>query len=484
MLNLLIIVPIIPFIFNYKLKFPFSLLVKLHIFFIFSIIEMWITFIILLLYNSNNNEFQFRQSFHINGYYIEYAVDGISLPLILITTLIIPIILIIREKYNNEDIKFQKIVLAVEIFLIYIFIVMDIALFYTMFELILIPILIIIIGYGSRFKKFEAGYRFILFTIIGSLLFLLSIILIFTKYGSSSNELIYLFTSIEANLSTKPPIILILFWFSFLTSFAVKIPIYPFHSWLPEAHTEAPTTGSVLLAAILLKLGIYGFLRYSIYLLSDVNTYLSPIILSLSILAIINCSFITLRLIDFKKIIAYSSIIHMNLVMVGFYANEFFSIVGSYYTIISHAFISSGLFILIGILYRRYFTRNILYIRGLSSLMPLYSIFFFFFLISNISIPLTSGFPGELLIFIGILNNALFYSIIILLTILLTTGYNFNLINKLIFGLISTALLKFRDISYLEFWTLFPLLFWNVLLGNYTTPLIDIIYLSITKIYI
>lgn len=473
MLNLLIIVPIIPFILNYKLKITYKL------FFIFSIIEMFISFFLLLFYNSNNNEFQFRQSFNINGYYIEYAVDGISLPLILITTLIIPIIMIIREKYNNEytDIKFQKIVLAVEIMLIYIFLVMDIALFYTMFELILIPMLIIIIGYGSRFKKIEAGYRFILFTIIGSLLFLLSIILIFIKYGTTSNELIELYTKTESFN------ILILFWFCFLLSFAVKIPIYPLHSWLPEAHTEAPTTGSVLLAAILLKLGIYGFLRYSINLLTEVNSYLSPIILSLSILAIINCSFITLRLIDIKKIIAYSSIIHMNLVMVGLYANEFFSIIGSYYTIISHAFISSGLFILIGIIYRRYFTRNILYIRGLSSLMPIYSIFFFLFIISNVSIPLTSGFPGELLIFIGILNNALIYSIIILITIVITTGYNFNLMNKFIFGNISLALLKYKDLSFLEFWTLLPLLFWNILLGNYTSPLIDIIYLSISKLY-
>lgn len=474
MLNLLIIIPIIPFLFNYKLKIPLAS----QMFFIFSIIEMFISLFILLFFNSNNNEFQFRQSFNINGYFIEYAIDGISLPLILITTLIIPIIMIIREKYNNEDLKFQKIVLAVEIMLIYIFIVMDIALFYTMFELILIPMLIIIIGYGSRFKKFEAGYRFILFTIIGSLLFLLSIILIFTKYGTTSNELIEIYTSSESFN------ILIIYWICFLTSFAVKIPIYPLHSWLPEAHTEAPTTGSVLLAAILLKLGIYGFLRYSFNLLSSVNIFLSPIILSLSILAIINCSFITLRLIDIKKIIAYSSIIHMNLVMVGLYANELFSIIGSYYTIISHAFISSALFLLIGIIYRRYFTRNILYIRGLSSLMPLYSIFFFIFIISNVSIPLTSGFPGELLIFIGILNNALFYSIIILLTIIITTGYNFNLMNKFIFGNISNAILKFRDISYLEFWTLFPLLFWNILLGNYTAPLIDIVNLSIYKIFI
>lgn len=474
MLNLLIIIPIIPFLFNYKLKIPLAS----QMFFIFSIIEMFISLFLLLFFNSNNNEFQFRQSFYINGYFIEYAIDGISLPLILITTLIIPIIMIIREKYNNEDLKFQKLVLAVEIILIYIFIVMDITLFYTMFELILIPMFIIIISYGSRFKKFEAGYRFILFTIIGSLLFLFSILLLFIKYGSSSYELIEIYTKTESFN------ILIIYWICFLTSFAVKIPIYPFHSWLPEAHTEAPTTGSVLLAAILLKLGFYGFLRYSFNLLSSVNTYLSPIILSFSILAIINCSLITLRLIDIKKIIAYSSIIHMNLVMVGLYANELFSIIGSYYTIISHAFISSALFILIGIIYRRYFTRNILYIRGLSSLMPLYSIFFFIFIISNVSIPLTSGFPGELLIFIGILNNALFYSIIILLTIIFTTGYNFNLINKFIFGNISFAILKYRDISYLEFWTLLPFLFWNILLGNYTAPLIDIVSLSIYKIFI
>jgi NADH-quinone oxidoreductase subunit M len=248
------------------------------------------------------------------------------------------------------------------------------------------------------------------------------------------------------------------------------------------AHTEAPASGSVILAAILLKLGVFGFIRYSIGLLGEINIYLSPIIITLSLISIIYCSYIIFRLLDIKKIIAYSSIIHMNYLMIGIYIFDLHSIIGSYYTVISHGFVSSGLFILIGIIYRRYHTRNILYIKGLSNILPIFSVIYFIFIISNMSIPLTSSFPGELLILLGTYKGSIIISIIMLLLLLLSTGYNILLLNKVIYGSISIYIKKYIDLTLNEVLTLIPLIIFNFLLGILTNPLIDISILPFTFI--
>jgi NADH-quinone oxidoreductase subunit M len=464
MITLIILLPLFT-IFSYKYK---------HINIYITYILMYLSLIILLLYNSNNNEYQYRVIYNILNIKILIGIDGINLPLLCLTTVIMPIVLLIREKYNKEDINFQKIILLIEIILIYIFLLLDIFYFYTLFEIILIPMFIIIIKYGSRFNKFEAAYRLFIFTFMGSLFFLFSIFINYIKYGSTFNELLELELIYEDNS---------IMWLLFFISFAIKIPIYPFHLWLPEAHTEAPTSGSVILAALLLKIGIFGFIRYNLSLLGIINHYYSPFIFTLSIISIFYSCFIILRLIDLKKIIAYSSIIHMNFVILGLFSFEINSFYGSYFTMISHAFISSGLFLLVGILYRRYFTRNLFYFKGLSNLLPYFSLIFSIFIFSNISLPTTSSFPGEFLIILGVFKNTLIISIILLISLLFATTYNINIFNKIIFGQISKYIYKFRDLTRNEFLTLLPLLIYNFYFGLYTLPILNLFSLSFFKIF-
>ena len=443
------------------------------------IIIMYISFIYFIIYNSNNNEYQYREIYEV--YYIKIitGIDGINLPLILITTIITPIILYIQEKYNKEKEEgLGEKIIILELIIIILFIVLDIFYFYTLFECILIPMFIIILKFGSRYKKIEASYRFFIYTLIGSLLFLIGIIIINIKYGTTNNEILELHLNNEIFSSQ------FILWFLLFISFAIKIPIYPFHLWLPEAHTEAPTTGSILLAAILLKLGIFGLIRFNINFFNYINIYLSPIIFILSIISIIYSCYISLRLLDLKKIIAYSSIIHMNYVIISLYTYNINSIIGSYYTIITHAFISSALFYLIGVIYRRYFTKNILYLRGLSNIMPIFSIILFYFILSNISFPLTSAFPGELLILFGILKDNIWIGFILLLLLFITTSYNFIILNKLLFGNLSIYLKSFLDLSLNEFYTLFPFILFNLFLGLFSSPLINIFLLSLSKSFL
>jgi NADH-quinone oxidoreductase subunit M len=437
------------------------------------IMQMYLSLIILLLYNNNNNEYQFREIYKILNIKIIIGLDGINFPLLILTTIIIPIIIIIREKYNKEDINFQKIIILIEIILILIFLLLDIFYFYTLFELILIPFFIIIIKYGSRYNKYEAAYRLFIYTFIGSIFFFISIFINYIKYGSTFNEILELELINEENY---------LIWMLFFISFAIKIPIYPFHLWLPEAHTEAPTSASILLASLLLKIGIFGFIRYNLSLLGILNIYFSPFVYTLSIISIFYSCFITLRLIDLKKIIAYSSIIHMNFVILALFSFDLNSYLGSYFTLISHAFISSGLFLMIGILYRRYFSRNLFYFKGLANLLPFFSLFFSIFIFSNISLPSTSSFPGEFLMFLGILKNSFIIGIILLISLLFATTYNILFFNKLLFGQLSSFLLKFKDLSKNELLTLTPFLFFNFFLGLYSSPLLHFFSLPLSKL--
>lgn len=449
-----------------------------YIYYIISIIIMYYWLYEIIIYNNNNIEYQSRKIINIWNIKILVGLDGINIPLIFIIVIITPILLLIREKYNKEDINYQKLIIILEIILISVLIVLDIFYFYTLFEILLIPLYIILIKYGSRYKKYEASNRIFIYTMLGSLSLLIAIIILNIKYGTTNYEIL------ELELKYENYKINILLWILMFLSFAIKIPIYPFHLWLPEAHTEAPTTGSVLLAAIILKIGVYGFIKFNLSWLHFINIYLSPIIMTLSLLSIAYSSFLILRLIDLKRIIAYSSIIHMNLVMIGIYTYEYHSIIGSYLTTISHAFISSSLFILIGVLYRRYFTRIITYYKGLFNIMPIFGIILMYFILSNISLPTTSSFPGEILFFLGSIKYSMFFTIILLFFLIFSTAYNILILNKVIFGNLSLSILKYKDLSLNEFLSLIPLIFFNFVLGINSTPIIDIIYIHILKIFL
>ena len=429
-------------------------------------------------YNSNNLEWQFRYNIDILPIPINLTIDGINLVLILLVLLIWPIINIIRDKYNNEDIKFQYVIFILGLILIILFLANNILLFYIMFELLLIPMFLLILIYGSNFNKIEASYKLFIYTFIGFLFFLLSIIILYIKYGTVSNELLELLLINENFYS------MIILWFFIFLPFAIKVPMYPVHIWLPVAHVEGSTTGSIILAAILLKLGIYGMIRYNINLLNDISIYISTLIITIAFISILYGNLTTIRQIDIKKIIAYSSIIHMNYVIFSLFSFEFNSLLGSFLTMITHALISSALFMLIGILYRRYFTRNILYYKGLTNVIPIFSILCIYFIFSNISLPLTSSFPGELLLLLGSYKNSSLITILVILLLFISTIFNIYILNRVLFGKLTNYLTKFKDISYNEFISFLPLILFSILFSLSTIQLLNLPYLRLLLISI
>ena len=330
----------------------------------------------------------------------------------------------------------------------------------------------LIIGiWGSRNRKIRAAYQLFLFTLVGSLLMLISIIFIYSFTGSTDLKFLLNFQF--------PKFIQLFLWLSFFFSLAVKIPMVPFHLWLPEAHAEAPTAGSVILAGILLKIGGYGFLRFSIPLFPEATIFFSPLVFILSLIAIIYGSLTTLRQIDLKKIIAYSSIAHMGFVTIGIFSLTVQGIEGSILLMISHGFVSSALFFCIGILYDRYSTRIIKYYSGLVQSMPLFSIYFFFFLFANIGFPCTSSFVSELLILIGLSKISLFITFLCAIGIILSAAYSIWLLNRVLFGILKLNFIKFyQDISRREFFILFYLtlnVFW---IGLYPNSFLNEIHFS------
>jgi proton-translocating NADH-quinone oxidoreductase chain M len=267
--------------------------------------------------------------------------------------------------------------------------------FYILFEAVLIPMYLIIGFYGSRERRIRSSYMLFLYTLISSIIMFISILFIFFKLCTT--DYLILKTVQFDPLSEK------LCWFAFFLSFAVKMPLVPFHIWLPEAHCEAPTSGSVILAGILLKLGGFGFLRYSIGLFPDSSAYFTPFIFVISILGIVYASITTIQQVDLKKIIAYSSVGHMGVVTIGLFSSASQSILGSIFLMVSHGIVSGALFLCIGIVYERHHTRVIKYYSGLLTTMPLFAIFFTLFTMANIGLPGTSSFIGEFLIIAGCL---------------------------------------------------------------------------------
>ena len=290
--------------------------------------------------------------------------------------------------------EYMLLLLLLDLLLLLVFSVLDVLLFYIFFEAILIPMYIMIGLWGSRERKIRAVYLFFFYTLFGSLLMLIGLLYIYSIAGTLNLEylLAWEFTFTEQCW----------LWLAFFVSFASKIPMFPFHVWLPEAHVEAPTPGSVLLAGILLKLGVYGFLRFSLSLFPEASLYFSPFVYLLSVLGVIYASLSAIRQTDLKRIIAYSSVAHMNLVTLGIFSFNSIGLEGAVLQSISHGFVSGAMFLLIGVLYDRYHSRFLYYYGGLVHMMPVYSIFLLIFTMANIALPGTSSFVGEFLLLTGI----------------------------------------------------------------------------------
>jgi len=385
----------------------------------------------LLLHNFNCNSYYFQNvityqfGFDFLNIYFSLGLDGISIFFFVLSSFLIFLcVLFIWNENLFKEYALSLIIL--DLLLLLVFSVLDLLLFYIFFEAILIPMYLIIGVWGSRERKIRAVYLFFFYTLFGSLCMLIGLIYIYSIVGTLNFEVLspYTFTFEQQYW----------LWLAFFISFASKIPMFPFHVWLPEAHVEAPTVGSVLLAGILLKLGVYGFLRFSLSLFPEASLFFSPLVYLLSILGIIYASLCAIRQTDLKRIIAYSSIAHMNLVTLGIFSFNVIGIEGAILQSISHGFVAGAMFLLIGILYDRYHSRLLYYYGGLVHMMPIYSVIFLLFTMANIALPGTSSFVGEFLLLTGVYKINIITCILSALGVILCGAYSLWLYNRVIFG--------------------------------------------------
>jgi proton-translocating NADH-quinone oxidoreductase chain M len=419
--------------------------------------------------------FQFLNFIDIFDIFIRFGIDGLSFFSIYLTALLIPLCLLfssisrttIEEKNNN-----MFLVFFIGLLLLIVFYVLDFILFYISFEAILVPFFVYIGISGYRVRRIHAAYLFFFYTLVGSFFTLISIFFFFLQAGSTDIEILWNteFIGVRSYL----------LWIALFITFAIKVPMFPFHIWLPEAHVEAPTEGSVLLAGLLLKLGTYGFLRFLFPLLPDLNYYFAPFVIMLSSIGIIYTSFSTLRQIDIKRVIAYSSIAHMNMCMVGLFSYNEIAFIGSIFLMIAHGVVSGGLFFIIGMIYNRYSTKIIYYFSGVIHYMPLLSFFFFMLLLGNIGMPGTSNFVGELLILCGLMYNGNHVAIIAAVVgIFLCTVYSMWMYNKVIFLLPKFYYLVVYDLFFFEIIILLFLVILMIFLGIFPVYLLSYIDYSV-----
>lgn len=400
------------------------------------------------------------------------GVDGISLFFILLTTLLIFLCLLSSWENIHSYLKEYLIAfLVLESLLLGVFMILDLLLFYILFEGTLIPMFIMILIWGSRERKIRAATMLFLYTLLGSVFMLAAILYIFWSVGTTDYQILVAassFTPFEERL----------LWFAFFLSFATKVPMLPVHIWLPEAHVEAPTAGSVILAGILLKLGTYGFLRFSLPLFPEANLYFTPLVYTIAVLGVIYTSLTAIRQTDFKRIVAYTSVAHMNLVMIGIYSLNVIGLGGSILQSISHGFVASALFLIIGVVYDRFHTRLIKYYSGLVHLMPLYALIFLFFTMANIALPGTSSFVGEFLILAGSLKENTTVTFLGATGMVLGGAYSLWLFNRIVYGNLKTdeghLHLKYSyDLNRREFYVFFPLILGTLLMGIYPKIFLD-----------
>lgn len=415
-------------------------------------------------FNSDLYSFQYLLSYNVGSNLLNitflFGLDNISILFFVLSSFLV--LLCILFIWNEKNFKEYAIaLLSIQLFLLLIFSVLDLFLFYVFFEAILIPMFLLIGIWGSRERKTRASYLFFFYTLCGSIMLLIGILYIYKITGTLNIEYILPF-----KFSFREQQIL---WICFFLSFASKIPMFPFHIWLPEAHVEAPTVGSVLLAGILLKLGVYGFIRFSITLFPEASLFFSPLVYLLSIIGVLYASMSAIRQTDLKRIIAYSSIAHMNLVTIGIFSFNVLGIEGAILQSVSHGFVSGGMFLLIGVLYDRYHSRFLYYYGGLVHMMPIYATFLLIFTLANIALPGTSSFVGEFLILAGIFQTNIITSILSALGVILCGAYSLWLYNRIIFGNLKTEYtVKFKDMELREFIVLIPLFILIFFMGIYS----------------
>jgi NADH-quinone oxidoreductase subunit M len=449
-------------------------------------IALWttmITFLISLLiwinFDNMSGAFQFveeRDWLDIMKY--KMGVDGISMLFVILTTFLLPLCVISSWVVIQDRVKEYMIAfLVLETLMIGVFCSLDLILFFVFFEGSLIPMFLIIGIWGGP-NRVYATFKFFLYTLLGSVLMLLAVLAMY--WAANTTDIPTLMARSQEFFSPEMQWWL---WLAFFASFAVKLPMWPVHTWLPDAHVEAPTAGSVVLAAILLKLGAYGFLRFSVPMFPLACQEFAPFMFGLSVIAIIYTSLVALAQTDLKKLIAYSSVAHMGFVTMGIFTFTTQGVEGAVFQMVSHGIVSAGLFLGVGVLYDRMHTHEISVFGGLVQRMPVYAALFMVFTMANLGLPGTSGFIGEFLTILAAFKVNTWVAFLATTGVITSAAYGLYVYKRVIFGvLVNPALKTIKDLSYREIAIMAPLVFLTLLLGIYPAPVLDVTAVSVKKL--
>jgi len=442
-----------------------------------TLITFAISLVLVWRFDASSADFQFLEKHPWLGGAITYSmgVDGISLPFVILTTALMPITILASWSAIQRLVREYMIAfLVLETLMVGTFTALDLVLFYLFFEGGLIPMFLIIGVWGGP-RRVYASFKFFLYTLLGSVLMLLAIMAMYWDAGT---------TDIPTLLHHGFPLGLQKWaWLAFFASFAVKMPMWPVHTWLPDAHVEAPTAGSVILAAILLKMGGYGFLRFSLPMFPAASYDFAPMVFALSVVAIVYTSLVALVQEDMKKLIAYSSVAHMGFVTMGIFAATTQGVAGGIFQMLSHGVVSGALFLSVGVIYDRMHTREIAAYGGLVNRMPLYAVAFMLFTLANVALPGTSGFVGEFLTLIGTFRVNIWVATFATLGTILSAAYALWLYRKVIFGVLDKpSLAAIKDLDYREIITLGPLAVLAILLGVFPKPVLDFSAASVAQL--
>ena len=448
-----------------------------HVAIFTSIANFFLSIFLWVLFDNTVSDFQFIEKRNWMDGFITFqlGIDGISILFILLTTFITPICIFSGIHSIKFKIKeFFIAILLMQALMIGVFCSLDLVVFYLFFEGGLIP-MFLIIGIWGGAKRVYSAFKFFLFTLLGSVLMLIAIISIYWIAGTT-DVIVLLKTTIPYDYQY-------FLWLAFFSSFAVKLPMWPVHTWLPDAHVEAPTAGSVILAAILLKMAGYGFIRFSLGLFPIASDYFTPLIFLMSLIAIIYTSLVALMQEDMKKLIAYSSVAHMGFVTLGIFSITKQGLEGSIIQMISHGLISAALFLCVGVLYDRINSRMISSYGGLVNIMPKYALVFMIFTLAALGLPGTSGFVGEFLVLVGTFQKSIFVAVIASLGIILAAAYMLWLYRRVIFGrILSSEVKDMKDLNKTELYILFTLAFLTLFFGFYPEPLFVTIDVSVNNL--
>ncbi|MCF2523809.1 NADH-quinone oxidoreductase subunit M [Bradyrhizobium sp. G127] len=442
-----------------------------------TIITFAVSIILVLRFDPSNPGFQFveKAPWLANTITYHMGVDGISLPFVILTTALMPFCILASWKSVTKRVReYMMAFLFLETLMIGTFSALDLVLFYLFFEGGLIPMFLIIGVWGGP-RRVYASFKFFLYTLLGSVLMLLAIMALYLNAGTTDIPTL-MHTAVPRSLQTWA-------WLAFFASFAVKMPMWPVHTWLPDAHVEAPTAGSVVLAAIMLKMGGYGFLRFSLPMFPLASYDFAPLIFTLSAVAIVYTSLVALMQEDIKKLIAYSSVAHMGFVTMGIFAGTMQGVAGGVFQMISHGIVSGALFLCVGVVYDRLHTREIAAYGGLVNRMPLYAFVFLVFTMANVGLPGTSGFVGEFLTLLGTFKVSIPTATVASLGVILSAAYALWLYRKVVFGVLDKpALQGIKDLTLREGVILAPLVVLTILFGVYPKPVLDMSAASVQQL--